>query len=114
MGAHTSSLFSLDFCLSFIKRSCRAHPISSQLRVWGGGTYKVNEKTSLNAQISYDEGKQLGVAANVSYDIVPGFNVTAEVDYVSQGLSNQAKYGSWTGLSGKDAIGGIVRFQRSF
>jgi hypothetical protein len=84
--------------------------------VWGGGTYKINEKTSLNAQISYDEAKSLGVAANVSYDIVPGFNVTAELDYVNQSLANQAKYGSWTGMKpgSDDAIGGIVRFQRTF
>jgi hypothetical protein len=70
----------------------------------------------LNAQVSYDEAKSLGVAANVSYDNVPGFNVTAELDYVNQSLANQAKYGSWTGMKpGNDsAIGGIVRFQRTF
>ena len=75
--------------------------------VWGGGTYKVNERTSLNAQISYDEGKTLGVAANVSYDIVPGFNVTAEVDYLNHTKTNRYN------VKG-DGIGGIVRFQRSF
>lgn len=91
-------------------------PWGGNWAVWGGGTYKINEKTSLNAQVSYDEAKSLGVAANVSYDIVPGFNVTAEVDYVNQSLANQAKYGSWTGLKpgSDDAIGGIVRFQRTF
>jgi hypothetical protein len=93
-------------------------PWGGNWAVWGGGTYKINEKTSLNAQISYDEAKSLGVAANVSYDIVPGFNVTAELDYVNQSLANQAKYGSWTNLSRNgpqdDALGGFVRFQRSF
>jgi len=91
-------------------------PWGGNWAVWGGGTYKVNEKTSLNAQISYDEAKSLGVAANVAYDIVPGFTVTAEVDYVNQSVANQAKYGSWTGMAaGKsNAVGGIVRFQRSF
>jgi len=53
--------------------------------VWGGGTYKFNEKTSFNAQISYDEGENLGIAANIAYDIVPGLTVTAEVDYVNAG-----------------------------
>jgi hypothetical protein len=90
-------------------------PWGGNWAVWGGGTYKINEKTSLNAQVSYDEAKSLGVAANVSYDIVPGFNVTAELDYVNQSAANQATYGSWTGLGGKDdALGGFVRFQRSF
>ncbi|MGB3536774.1 MAG: porin, partial [Mesorhizobium sp.] len=91
-------------------------PWGGNWAVWGGGTYKINEKTSLNAQISYDEAKSLGVAANVSYDIVPGFNVTAELDYVNQSIANQAKYGSWTGIAAgeSDAIGGIVRFQRTF
>ncbi len=91
-------------------------PWGGNWAVWGGGTYKINEKTSLNAQISYDEAKSLGVAANVSYDIVPGFNVTAELDYVNQSEANQAKYGSWTGIPAdkSDALGGFVRFQRSF
>jgi hypothetical protein len=70
----------------------------------------------LNAQISYDEAKSLGVAANVSYDIVPGFNVTAELDYVNQSEANNLKYGSWTGIPAdkSDALGAFVRFQRSF
>ncbi|CAM5367902.1 hypothetical protein ATER59S_01522 [Aquamicrobium terrae] len=93
-------------------------PWGGNWAVWGGGTYKLNEKTSLNAQISYDESETLGVAANVSYDIVPGFNVTGELNYVNQSLANQAKYGSWTGLSNNgaqdDSIGAIVRFQRTF
>jgi hypothetical protein len=91
-------------------------PWGGNWAVWGGGTYKLNEKTSLNAQISYDEAKSLGVAANVSYDIVPGFNVTAELDYVNQSEANNLKYGSWTGIPAdkSDALGGFVRFQRSF
>ncbi|TIW97345.1 MAG: porin, partial [Mesorhizobium sp.] len=78
--------------------------------VWGGATYKFNEKTSFNAQVSYDEDQNLGVAANIAYDIVPGLTVTAEVDYVNEGDSN------WTGIpvGEDDAIGGILRFQRSF
>jgi hypothetical protein len=68
----------------------------------------------LNLQVSYDDSETLGVAANVAYSVVPGFTVTAEVDYVNQSLANQARYGSWTGLEDKDAIGGIIRFQRNF
>ncbi|WP_292577497.1 porin, partial [Mesorhizobium sp. 65-26] len=71
-----------------------------------------NEKTSFNLQVSYDEAKEFGLAANVAYDIVPGFTITAEVDW-----ANATKYGaSWTGIpAGKtNAVGGILRFQRSF
>ncbi|OQM73571.1 porin [Manganibacter manganicus] len=89
-------------------------PWGGNWAVWGGGTYQVNEKTALNLQVSYDDSSSLGVAANVAYTVVPGFTVTAEVDYVNQSLANQAKYGSWTGATDKDAIGGIIRFQRSF
>ncbi|RVC42629.1 porin, partial [Mesorhizobium sp. M4A.F.Ca.ET.090.04.2.1] len=78
--------------------------------IWSGGTYTINEKTRFNLQASYDEDKNLGVAANVEYDIVPGLTITAEVDYINEGNSN------WTGIpAGEDnAIGGILRFQRSF
>ncbi|TJW03755.1 MAG: porin, partial [Mesorhizobium sp.] len=78
--------------------------------IWGGGTYTINEKTSFNAQLSYDEDKNFGVAANIAYDIVPGLTITAEVDYIDEGDSN------WTGIPAGDdsAIGGILRFQRSF
>ncbi|QPC93985.1 porin [Mesorhizobium sp. INR15] len=74
--------------------------------IWGGGSYKINEKTSFNVQASYDEGKTLGLVANVAYDIVPGFTVTAEVDYFNK--ANSVYHAS------SDGIGGILRFQRSF
>ncbi|TIR14803.1 MAG: porin [Mesorhizobium sp.] len=88
--------------------------------IWGGGTYKFNEKTSFNAQVSYDEGENLGIAANIAYDIVPGFTVTAEVDYVNAGKIDEVDTlgtnHNWTGISAgnDDAIGGMLRFQRSF
>ncbi|MER9946784.1 porin [Mesorhizobium sp. M0047] len=82
--------------------------------VWGGGTYKFNEKTSFNAQISYDEWKNLGVAANIAYDVVPGFTVTAEVDYLNAGKFDDADFSNWTGATKKSSVGGLLRFQRSF
>ncbi|MER8449626.1 porin [Mesorhizobium sp. M1428] len=90
--------------------------------VWGGGTYTINEKTSFNVQASYDEAKEAGVAANIAYDIVPGFTITAEVDYAhnSHKVSSFDGIGpyeyNWTGIPGdkKNAVGGILRFQRSF
>ena len=74
--------------------------------VWGGGTYKFNEKASFNVQASYDEGKTFGLAANVAYTVVPGFTVTGEVDYRGRSASDFH--------NGKDVWGGIIRFQRDF
>ncbi|MER9138743.1 porin [Mesorhizobium sp. M0830] len=82
--------------------------------VWGGGTYKFNEKTSFNAQMSYDEWMNLGVAANIAYDVVPGFTVTAEVDYLNAGKFDDADFSNWTNADSKSNIGGMLRFQRSF
>ncbi|MEW6630801.1 MAG: porin [Pseudomonadota bacterium] len=84
---------------------------SGSWAVWGGGTYKFNEKTSLNAQLSYDAGKNFGVAANVAYDIVPGFTITGEVDYLHVGNDTIS---NWTGATKRNSVGGILRFQRSF
>ncbi|TIV23306.1 MAG: porin, partial [Mesorhizobium sp.] len=64
---------------------------------WAGGTYKFNEKTSFNLQVSGDQDKNYGVAANVAYDIVPGFTVTAEVDWDHFG-----KFDDW--VSGADVV----------
>ncbi|CAM5583299.1 Porin Omp2b [Mycolicibacterium aubagnense] len=75
--------------------------------VWGGGTYKFNEKTSFNIQASYDEGKTFGLAANVAHQLVPGFTITAEVDYYNKAVSD------WRAVK-DDGIGGILRFQRDF
>jgi hypothetical protein len=79
--------------------------------IWGGGTYTINEKTSFNLQASYDEEKNLGIAANIAYDVVPGFTVTAEVDYLNVGSDDNF---NWTGATKDSNIGGILRFQRSF
>ncbi|SDA58261.1 porin [Mesorhizobium qingshengii] len=79
--------------------------------IWGGGTYKINEKTSFNAQISCDQDKNLGVATNIAYDIVPGLKVTGELDYLNVGSKDTY---NWTGATKKANVGGIVRFQRSF
>ncbi|RUZ73923.1 porin, partial [Mesorhizobium sp. M7A.F.Ca.US.006.01.1.1] len=82
--------------------------------IWAGGTYKFNDKTAFNTQISYDQGKNLGIAANVAYTIVPGFTITAEVDYLNAGKYGAADFSNWTGADKKSSIGGVLRFQRSF
>ncbi|TJW03820.1 MAG: porin [Mesorhizobium sp.] len=84
---------------------------SGNWAVWGGGTYTINEKTSFNAQLSYDEGKNIGVAANIAYEIVKGLKATAEVDYLHLGEDTVTNF---TKADKKNSIGGILRFQRSF
>ncbi|MER8379706.1 MULTISPECIES: porin [unclassified Mesorhizobium] len=82
--------------------------------VWGGGTYTINEKTSFNLQASVDDDKNYGVAANIAYDIVPGFTITAEVDWARDGQFDKAYDRNWTNADDKDSVGGMLRFQRSF
>ncbi|RWI66763.1 MAG: porin [Mesorhizobium sp.] len=84
---------------------------SGNWAVWGGGTYTINEKTSFNTQISYDEGENLGVVANIAYDIVPGLKITAEASYFHLGDETVS---NWTGADDDDNFGGLLRFQRSF
>ncbi|UCI31732.1 porin [Mesorhizobium sp. B4-1-4] len=78
-------------------------PWGGNWAVWGGGSYTLNAKMAFNTQISYAENKDFGVAANVAYTIVPGYTITAELDY----YDNFDK-------SNSSAVGGIFRFQRSF
>jgi hypothetical protein len=78
-------------------------PWGGNWAIWGGGTYTINKKTALNAQVSYADNKDLAVAANVAYTIVPGYTITAEVDYFNN-----------SDINNSDAVGGIFRFQRSF
>ena len=79
--------------------------------IWGGGTYKINQKTSFNVQISYDHDKNFAVVTNIAHEIVPGFKVTGEIDYLEVGSKDTY---NWTDATDKSNIGGIVRFQRSF
>ena len=71
--------------------------------LWGGASVALNEKATFNTEIDYDQAKNFGVAANISYAVVPGFSVTTEVDYTKSGVP----------LS-KGQFGGTIRFQRSF
>jgi hypothetical protein len=87
-------------------------PWGGNWAVWGGGTYKFNEKTSFNIQASTDELKNIGVAANVAYTAVPGFTITAEVDWNHANDVTDA----WpmNPAPKKNSVGGLLRFQRDF
>ncbi|RJT32467.1 porin [Mesorhizobium jarvisii] len=82
--------------------------------VWGGGTYKFNEKTSFNLQASYDDWKDIGLAANVAYTVVPGFTITAEADWQRVGQGAIDNDSVWVSATKKNNVGGILRFQRDF
>lgn len=89
-------------------------PWGGKWAVWGGGTYKFNEKTAFNTQVSYDGDKNLGVSANIAHQLVPGFMIIPEVNYVREGNFGKVGHGSWTGATAKSSVGGIIRFQRDF
>lgn len=79
------------------------------------GAYKLGDKTTLNAQLSYDEQKNLGVAVNVAHEVVSGLTVTAELDYLNEGKRNEPDFlGSWTNADRKGSLGGILQIQRDF
>ncbi|MGX8008754.1 porin [Mesorhizobium sp. ORM8.1] len=82
--------------------------------LWAGGTYKFNEKTSFNLQASYDDWKDIGLAANVAYTIVPGFTITAEADWQRVGQGAIDHNSVWVAATKKNNVGGLLRFQRDF
>ena len=75
--------------------------------MWGGLSADLTQKVSANLQLSYDDVSTFGAAGNLVFHVVPGFDVTTEVDY--QNLDNPVGGGA-----GTDNWGGFVRFQRSF
>ncbi|MER8855713.1 porin [Mesorhizobium australicum] len=85
---------------------------------WAGAAYEVNGTTSFNLQLSGDQLKNYGVAANVAYALLPDFTVTAELDYDRYGGSAVGKVKAsevnWAHANKKSSVGGILRFERSF
>lgn len=85
---------------------------------WAGAKYKYNETTSFNVQLSGDQLKNYGFATNVAYTVVPGFTITAEVDFDHYGDFPLAMVDpsnvNWTNADKKNSVGGILRFERSF
>ncbi|RWE34640.1 MAG: porin [Mesorhizobium sp.] len=85
---------------------------------WAGTTYKFNETTVFNLQVSGDQLKNYGVAVNVAYTLIPDFTVTAEVDYdhcgdFGFGMVDPSNV-NWTNADKNNSVGGTLRFQRSF
>ena len=79
--------------------------------VWGGLKFKATDKAVFNLQGAHDDWGKTAVAANVAYELVPGFTITPEVNYTRFSNDWRAFDG---GITEKDAWGGTIRFQRSF
>lgn len=82
--------------------------------IWGGLKFKATDKVVFNLQGAHDDWGKTAAAANIAYEIVPGFTITPEVNYTKFG-------GDWKRYEAphyythiNDAWGGTVRFQRSF
>jgi len=73
--------------------------------VIGGGSFDMNDKATLNAQVQWTEGNGgsdlWAVAANVNYTVTDGFIVRPEVSWLRDG-------------NGDSDWGGMIRFQRSY
>lgn len=78
--------------------------------VWGGAKLKATDSATFNLQAAYEDWGKTAIAANVAYELVPGFTITPEFNYTTWKKDHPARI-----ISGeKDAVAGVVRFQRSF
>jgi hypothetical protein len=80
-------------------------PWGGDWAIWGGTAIKFNEKATFNAEVGYDDFEDFSVAANVRYELVPGFAITPEVVYSDNFNSD---------FDDADAWGFNLRFQRTF
>jgi len=76
---------------------------SGDWAVWGGGTWKFNEKTAMNVQVAYSDFEDFSVTANVAYELVPNFTITPEIQYLDNFDEDDS-----------DSWGGFLRFQTNF
>jgi hypothetical protein len=83
-------------------------PWGGDWAIWAGTAIKFNEKATFNAEVGYDDFDDFSVAANIAYELVPGFTITPEIDYTDNFDDNPE--GDFT----TDAFGFDIRFQRNF
>jgi len=76
--------------------------------IWGGTAITINDKTTFNAQVGYDDGENFGIAANVEYELVPDFTIAPEVVYADN-FDDDAE-----NPDNDDQWGLLLRFQRNF
>jgi hypothetical protein len=81
--------------------------------IWGGLAAKVSEKATFNVQGAYEDDGTFAAAANVAYELVPGFVITPEINYTKfDGDRKRLTAGS--NGNNDDAFAGVIRFQRNF
>ena len=80
-------------------------PWGGDWAIWGGTAIKFNEKATFNAEVGYDDFEDFSIAANVRYELVPGFAITPEVVYKDNFDEDN---------NVDDALGFNLRFQRTF
>lgn len=78
-------------------------PWNGDWAVWGGGTWKFNEKTAMNVQVAYNDFEDFSFVANVAYELVPNFTITPEIVYTDN-----------FDFDDSDNWGGWLRFQTNF
>jgi len=71
--------------------------------IWGGGTFKANDKLSVAVQASYDEDENFAAVLAVPYQLVPGLTITPEISYADN-----------FDLADVDSVNGVLRFTRNF
>ncbi|PSJ53745.1 porin [Kumtagia ephedrae] len=82
-------------------------PWGGDWAIWGGTAIKFNEKATFNAEVGYDDFENFSIAANIAYELVPGFTITPEVVYADNFSDNIVNVAD-------EAWGVNVRFQRNF
>ncbi|WP_442583473.1 porin [Mesorhizobium sp. ASY16-5R] len=75
--------------------------------IWGGTAIKLNEKATFNAEVGYDDFEDFSVAANIRYELVPGFAITPEIVYADNFSDDIVN-------AYDNAWGFNLRFQRTF
>jgi hypothetical protein len=91
-------------------------PWGGNWAVWGGGSFMLTDKATLNVQASYDEMEDFAVVANIAYELVPNFVVTPEIAYIDNFNDQIHDWYEWE--TGRDLIpeswGFFVRAQANF
>ena len=75
---------------------------SGDWQVWGGTTYKFNDKIEWNTQLAYDDNDTFEATTNINFFIAKGFKVQPEITYVNYDNLDT------------DVWSGVLRFQRTF
>jgi len=82
-------------------------PWGGDWAIWAGTAIKFNDKATFNAEVGYDDFEDFSIAANIAYELVPGFTITPEVAYTDNFDDNADEELT-------DQWGFDIRFQRNF